>query len=76
MKLNINSILTNHSYVGKFFAARVSNYKCSQLKCTYRVFIESKILCYVGENFSNTKKTTINLQPEQQYWYNSKLSIR
>jgi hypothetical protein len=30
----------------------------------------------IGEKITNTKKSTIKLQHERQYWYNTKISIR
>jgi len=55
-------------------ALTISNY-ISSSKLNSRNY-ECIILCDVGENFSNTKKATNNLLPEQRCTSNWKLGIR
>jgi len=63
----VTQITTIHIYVRATCALQFPNYRNKQISYTFRVFNECLNMSDVGENFSNTKKSRINLLPEHHY---------
>ena len=64
---SITQIPTIHIYVKETGVVSHSTHYCVQKEFTYRVHIEYINQCDVGDNFSKTKKPTIDLLQEHPY---------
>ena len=69
----MRQITTIHIYVKEICADHFPTYEKARINYTCMFFTECLNLCDVGENWSNTKKPTINLLTEYQYRPNYKL---
>jgi len=65
IKSNITQVPKKNRYTREIFVVQFSIYKWAQHKFTHRLFSKCINLCDVSENFSNTKKPTIIVLPDQ-----------